>query len=131
MIRLVVISLALATPALAADQVPAPAYFVTTVMETSTAQQLALSCPEVSVNPVHMTQRTETVLEQLNADGFTEENLNERMQDPTEAIAVLQQGFLEKHDLVEGAEVAAVCAAAQAEIAEQSGIGHLLIGAEE
>ena len=115
------------TVAASAEQVPAPDYFVATVVETSTAQQLALSCPTLSIDPVKAARRTEDVLTRLSEDGFTPENLETRMADPAEAIAALQNAFLAKHQLADGASTEAVCAAGKAEIAEDSAIGALLL----
>ena len=99
-------------------------------METSTAQALARSCPTLSVHLGRMAERTEAVLLQLAQDGFTPDNLAERMQDPSDAIANLQATFVAKHGLVDGAAQDVVCAAGQAEISEETAIGALLIGVD-
>lgn len=129
--RAAAILLAATAPALAEDAAPAPDYFVTTVMETSTAQQLAVSCPTLSVHLGRMAERTEAVLAQLTEEGFAPENLLARMEDPADRIAILQNLFMDKHGLKEDGSTTAVCAAGQAEIAEGTGIGALLIGVAE
>ncbi|MGB3407366.1 MAG: DUF5333 family protein [Jannaschia sp.] len=128
MIRLACLAFAVAAgPALAQQAVPAPEYFVTTVMETSTAQILAVNCSTLSVNPAEMAKRTDSVLQRLTEDGFEQETLVDQMQDPTEAIAALQDAFVARHGLRDGADQATVCAAGKVEIAEGTGIGALLL----
>ena len=126
----VLAALALALPAVAQDRVPAPRYFVETAMETSTAQVLAVNCPTLSIDPVAMARRSEVALKRLTDDGFTPENLMERMEDPSAEIAVLQDAFVAKHGLSDGADQNTVCAAGKAEIAEGSAIGALLLEVE-
>lgn len=130
MIRAAALTL-LALPAAAQEQVPAPAYFVTSAMATSTAQILAVNCPTLSIDPAAMTVETAGVLERLERDGFTPENLIERMENPEDRIAVLQEAFLAKHDLTEGATVGTICAAGLREMSEGSVIGALLLEVEE
>ncbi len=113
-----------------AEQVPAPEYFVTASMESSTAQALAVSCTTLSVDPIAMTRLSEDVLEQLGEDGFLPDNIAERMADPSGAIADLQSAFLARHDLADGAPEAQVCAAGRREIADGTGIGRLLVEVE-
>ncbi|MEM7643548.1 MAG: DUF5333 family protein [Pseudomonadota bacterium] len=109
-----------------ADQVPAPDYFVASAFETSTAQALAVSCSTLSIDPVAMTRYTDEVLAALEADGFNQQNLADRMADPSQAIGVLQAAFLDRHALAEGAGEDAVCAAGLREIAEGTSLGGLL-----
>ena len=127
--RLAILFLA-ATPAMAQDTVPAPEYFVTSAMATSTAQIVAVNCGTLSVNPAAMTQSTDATLAALAEDGFTPENLTTRMQDPGDRIAVLQQAFMEKHGLTGGATETTVCAAGRREITEGTEIGALLLEVE-
>lgn len=117
--------------ALAEDRVAPPEYFVATAMETSTAQVLAISCPTLSVDLGAMARRTETALNQLTEDGFTPETLEQKLEDPTDAIAERQDAFMAKHGLETGAEQSAVCAAGRAEIEEGTAIGALLLEVEE
>lgn len=129
MIRVAALLL-LAAPAFAQEQVPAPEFFVTSAMATSTAQILAVNCPTLSVDPGAMSAETSGVLERLERAGFTPENLVTRMEDPADRIAVLQDAFLAKHDLADGADVDAVCGAGLREISEGSVIGALLLEVE-
>ncbi|GIT92916.1 hypothetical protein JANAI62_33740 [Jannaschia pagri] len=120
----------LATPVAAEDLRPAPEYFVTAAMETSTAQILAVNCSTLSVDLGAMARRSEATLVRLTEDGFTPQALAEGMEDPSDAIAVLQQAFLSKHGLSDGAAESVVCDAGLAEIAEETGIGALLLEVE-
>ncbi|MEM8823933.1 MAG: DUF5333 family protein [Pseudomonadota bacterium] len=129
MIRIAFAVVTLATPA-AADQLPPPDYFVTSAFATSTAQAIAVSCSTLSINPVAMSQYTDAVLAALEADGFTQDNLAERMADPSDAIAVLQSDFLERHDLADGASEDRVCAAGRLEIEDGTELGALLTEVE-
>lgn len=115
----------IAVPALA-DRVPAPDYFVASAFATSTAQALAVSCSTLSIDPVAMARHTDEVLAALDADGFTQDNLAERMADPSQAIGLLQAAFLDRHALADGAAEDAVCAAGLREIAESTALGGLL-----
>ncbi|UWQ17810.1 DUF5333 domain-containing protein [Jannaschia sp. M317] len=128
--RAIAVLLVLSGPAVAETLRPAPAYFVTGAMETSTAQILAVNCPTLSVDLGGMARRTDDVLRQLTEDGFTPETLATRMEDPAEAIALLQEAFVTRHGLTDGAPQAAVCAAGQREIAEETPIGALLLEVE-
>lgn len=115
----------------AQEKFPAPDYFITSVMATTTAQQIGLSCRRLSVNPQAMALLSEETLAALEADGFTAENIETRMEDPVEEITALQQDFLTRHGLTTGPTEATVCAAGLQEIAEESEIGGLLLEVDE
>ena len=115
-----------AAPAMA-EPIPAPDYFVEAAFLTSTAQVLALNCASLSVDPVVMARLTEDAMTRLTEDGFTPENLADRMADPSAAIAKRQTEFTTTHGLSDGAPEAAVCAAGRAEIAEDTPLGKLLL----
>lgn len=117
----------LAAPAAAQELRPAPDYFVETAMETSTANILAVNCPRLSINLGVVAQRSAATLDRLTAEGFTPRILAEEMEDPTEAIAVLQDAFTARHGLTDGAPEADVCAAGLAEMEAETGIGTLLV----
>ncbi|WGH77652.1 DUF5333 family protein [Jannaschia ovalis] len=117
----------LAAPAAAQEAVPAPDYFVEAAFLSSTAQVLALSCQTLSVDPIAIARLTDATLARLTEDGFTPENLADRMADPSDAIATLQAAFVQKHALEQGAPEAAVCAAGAAEIAEETALGTLIV----
>lgn len=129
MIRIAALAL-IASPAFAQEAVPAPEFFIVSAMATSTAQILAVNCPTLSINPGAMTAEASGVLERLEQAGFTAENLVERMEDPADRIAVLQDAFLAKHDLSGGASSETVCAAGLREISEGTVIGALLLEVE-
>lgn len=127
MIRAALITCALcATPAWA-ELRPAPGYFLDAIVATSTAQQLAQSCPEISVDPVVVSKASGDVLTQLEADGFDVNAADLGMLDATEEILKRQADFLDKHALSDGAETDDVCAAARQEMAEGSQIGTYLV----
>lgn len=130
MIRATAIFVLCASAAQAADR-PAPVYFVDAVMATTTAKQLALACPQISINPVVVSKDAEAVMNQLNADGFDTSQESLGMVDPSQDIAVMQVAFMDKHKLAEGAAAETVCAAAKAEIAEGSRIGTYLLEVEQ
>lgn len=111
--------------AFAADR-PAPAYFLDTVMAVSTAQQLALSCPSISVNVVVISNASGKVMSQLDTDGFDTSSETLGMLDTSDAFAARQAAFMARHDL-EGANGDAVCAAARREITEKTVIGTYLM----
>ncbi len=127
MIRTAVISCAIcATPAWA-ELRPAPGYFLDAIVATSTAQQLAQSCPEISVDPVVVSQASGDVLTQLEADGFDVAASDLGMLDASAEIQQRQDAFLSKHDLSNGANTDDVCAAARVEMAEGTQIGAYLV----
>lgn len=128
--RMAIIALLAASPALAQDQQAAPQYFVDAAFQTSTAQVLAVNCSVLSIDLGAMARTTDATLAQLAEDGFTPENMEARMADPTDTIAAMQSSFLEKHGLANGAPETAVCAAGQREIAEDTPIGALLLEVE-
>ncbi|WP_172676925.1 DUF5333 family protein [Aestuariivita boseongensis] len=110
-----------------ADLRPAPGYFLDAIVATSTAQQLARSCPEVSVDPVVISRSTGEVLGQLEADGFDVNQSDMGMLDASADIKSRQDAFLAKHSLADGASTEAVCAAAKLEIADETLIGSYLV----
>lgn len=131
MIRAAIIACALcATPAWA-DLRPAPGYFLDAIVATSTAQQLALSCPEVSIDPVIIGKASGAVLTQLEADGFDVNAADMGMLDASADIQARQEAFVAKHGLAEGASTEAVCAAARAEMADGTDIGTYLVEVAE
>ncbi|TFL20227.1 DUF5333 family protein [Jannaschia formosa] len=129
--RLAAILLLTALPAAAQELRPIPGYFVEAAMQTSTANVLAVHCGRLSVDPVAAAQLSDRVLSRLNEEGITPRILAEETEDPTAAIAALQDAFVAKHGLADGAPEEAVCAAGLAEIAEGTGIGALLVEVEE
>lgn len=126
MIRITLISVALATPAWA-ELRPAPDYFLDAIVATSTAQELARSCPSVSIDPVVVGKASGDVLGRLEAEGFDINSNDMGMQDASAAIKLRQDDFVAKHGLADGANPADVCAAARIEMAEGTQIGTYLV----
>lgn len=114
-----------AMPALA-DTRPMPDYFVGALVATSAAEAVALSCPQLSIDPVAVVKSSETLLSQLETDGFNVSNPSVEMESGDDKLAAAQQVFMDKHAL-EGASSEVVCAAGRAEIADGSAIGLLLV----
>ena len=116
--------------AFAADR-PAPAYFLDVVMASSTAQQLALACPSISVDVIVVAKASGEVMTQLETDGFDTTTDSLGMTDTSDAFAARQDAFLARHDLQDGATADVVCAAARAEMAQGTLIGSYLMEAPE
>nr|WP_255569787.1 DUF5333 family protein [Actibacterium sp. 188UL27-1] len=106
---------------------PAPGYFVDIVMATTTAQQLALSCPSLSFDIVAASRATEPVVARLAEDGFDPDQLDTQITGFSELIADKQAAFVAKHGLAENPGADAVCAAGAAEIAASSDVGAYLL----
>lgn len=127
--KLLAATLLLAVPA-GAQTVPAPDYFVAAAMRTSTAQILSVNCATLSVDLGAMARLAEATLGRLTEDGFTPEMMAEQMDDPSDAIAVLQDAFVAQYDLAQDVDEAKICAAGKAEILEATPIGALLLEVE-
>lgn len=127
MIRAIFISCALCATPVWAELRPAPAYFLDAIVATSTAQQLAQSCPDISIDPVIVSQASGDVLTQLEADGFDVSADDMGMLDASAEIQERQDAFLTKHALSNGAQTDEVCAAARLEMAEGTQIGTYLV----
>ena len=109
-----------------AEARPAPDYFLTAIVASTTAQSLAVMCPELSVDPAKAFKTSETVMERLLADGFDADDPVSDMAPADDALAARQDAFMQKHDLV-GAPASKACDAGRAEMAEGSAIGQLLV----
>lgn len=131
MMRMVIAAFALcATPAWS-ELRPAPAYFLDVIVATATAQQLARSCPDVSVDPVAVSNASGDVLNRLESDGFDVTAADMGMLDASNAIKERQDAFLAKHTLFDGASTKLVCDAAQVEMAEGTQVGGYLVEVSE
>lgn len=117
--------------AVAQDKVPAPKYFIDTVMATSTAQMLAVNCPTLSIDIARASLLSEGVLARLAEDGFGPDTIEARMEDPSAAVGALQDAFVVKHELVGQVTADMICEAGRTEMAEGTGIGILLLGVSE
>lgn len=114
------------TSALADTMRPAPDYFVDMVMATTTAQQLALSCPTYSFELLKASHSSGAVISRLQEDGFDTDLLDEQMSGFEEALGARQETFLSKYGLDDPDEVK-VCAAADAEFDAETELGTYLI----
>jgi len=117
------------TPAMSETR-PMPEYFVNALVATSAAQALALACAELSVDPIAVVSASETLLNQLEADGFDPNDPSAGMDDGETELDSAQQVFMDKYQL-DGATSDAVCAAGRAEISEGTAIGSLLVEVSE
>lgn len=126
MIRLAAIIAVIAVSAQASER-PAPEYFVDAVMATTTARQLALACPQVSINLPVISVASGKVMAQLEQDGFDTSSDTLGMIDPVDEITKRQQAFMARHNLKTGAATRIVCDAAKAEISQSSKIGTYLL----
>ena len=113
----------------AADR-PAPAYYLDALINTTTAQQLALACPSLSVDLAVMAQASGVVINRLEADGFTMTAEQTGMRPSEDALATRQQAFVAKHGLDQPTSER-VCAAGKAEIAEGTVMGSYLVEVKE
>ena len=96
-------------------------------MATSTAQQLARACPEISIDPDVVSRASGEILVRLEEDGFDTSTGELGMEDASADILARQEAFLAKHDLADGASPELVCAAARVEMAEGTQIGGYLV----
>ena len=108
-----------------------PDYFAEALVSISAAQAIAQACPSITVNPVNAVKSSEDLITRLTEDGFDPADPASAMQPGDEKIASLQSSFLERHNLTQGAGSEAACAAGQAEIAQNSAIGGLLLEAAQ
>ncbi|WP_146174169.1 DUF5333 family protein [Litoreibacter ponti] len=114
-----------ATPAMA-EKREMPDYLVDAIVASTTARTIAMSCPDLSVNPIAANRASTELITKLEADGIsTDDPISDVLDDP-ERFAARQQAFMDKHDL-DGAPTTLVCDAGRAEMAEGTGIGALLI----
>lgn len=110
----------------AAQDRPAPDYYLDALINTTIAQQLALACPTLSVNLPRMADAAGAVIARLEEDGFDMTAENTGMADATQELAAMQDAFVVRHGL-EAPDQKAVCAAGVAEISAKSVMGSYLI----
>lgn len=120
----------LAAAPVMADTRPMPDYFVSALVATSAAQALALSCNELSVDPVAVVKASEVLLTKLEADGFDPTDPSAQMESGEARLTEAQKAFMDKHQL-EGASGEAVCAAGRSEISQGTEIGTMLVEVSE
>lgn len=111
----------------AAELRPAPDYFVDVTFATTTAQALAQACPTLSFALLAASRASNTVMQQLEADGFNLDMLFDEMLDPTLQFETRRARFLERHDLTDRASPEAACRAGETELDEGTGIGAYLV----
>ncbi|SPH21732.1 hypothetical protein ASD8599_02483 [Ascidiaceihabitans donghaensis] len=121
-----VVAFGVVTGAVSASERPAPEYYLDALIDTTTAQQLALACPTLSVNLPRVAQATGDVIARLEEDGFTMTAEQTGMEDATDALASRQDAFVTKYGL-QNPSADAVCAAGRAEIQEGTVMGSYLI----
>ena len=115
----------LATPALAQDLRPVPAYFADTIFDLATAQALATSCAEIDVNEALSVDLSNALLVRLAEDGFDVDAPESEMDNPADVLGKWQTTYVARMGLM-GAGTEQVCRVARIEIGIQSGIGRLL-----
>lgn len=106
---------------------PAPDYFVEAVVASTTAQQIARACEDLSLDPPKVQAMTAEVLQRLLDDGFDLERPDGGMTESQDKFASAQVAFMEKHGLEGTISNDMICAAGKAEMADKSAIGMLLI----
>lgn len=116
----------LATPCLAETRV-APEYYLDALFDASMAQQIALACPALSVNPAATSAMTGQVLERLEADGFDMANPDFDAAQAQAGFAARLSAFAERTGLGDGAATDVVCAVGRSEIDGATKIGALLV----
>jgi hypothetical protein len=114
----------------AQDLRPAPAYYTDSVFAVTMAEALAQGCLKVGINFGAVSERMAMLEAQLADDGFDIDAPFDQMIDPSPVFGAMQQDFLARHP-IEGQGEDAVCAAATAEIAEETMIGSLLLEAPQ
>jgi hypothetical protein len=125
------VALTMASPLSAEDLRPAPDYYVDTLFAVTMAEALAISCAPMGMDLLAAGSATTELQEQLTADGFDTDMLATQMIDTSPALLDLQTAFLEKHPDLSEPDEDAVCAAARAELAEETAIGAYLVEAVE
>ncbi len=119
-----------AMPALAQDGPRAPDYFVDVVVASGIAQQLALSCPDLSLNPQTVAKDSDDLLNRLADDGITDPNSMPWAEDANARIDTQVQDFLLQYRLDEPSEEK-VCGAGKTEILNETTVGRYLLDVTE
>lgn len=117
-----------AAPACAEDLPPAPDYFIEGVFDTTTAQTLALSCPDLSFAIQAASVFSGEVMGRMAQAGFDVMSPDGVQVSGFDAgIKALQDAFVARHGLIADPGTDNVCRAGRAEIAAATGIGRFLI----
>lgn len=127
-ISLIAAAMAICTTGVFAQDRPvAPDYYINGVFATSMAQQIALACPTLSVNPATSSTLSGNVLGRLEEDGFDITQLDFDTQVGQQALDQRIAEFAERTGLQSGALTATVCLAGRREIEAQTDVGRLLL----
>lgn len=111
----------------AQDRTVAPDYYIDGVFAASMAQQIALSCPTLSVNPVATSTLSGGVLARLESEGYDITNLDFDVRAGQRALDQRVAAFGERTGLQSGALTETVCLAGQREIEAATEVGKLLL----
>ncbi|MEM9853768.1 MAG: DUF5333 family protein [Pseudomonadota bacterium] len=124
------VALALSCLALPATAEPsAPGYYLDALYAVSTAERLAIFCPDVAFDPEEASERVARVLERLSQDGINGDAIL-ALSGVESGVLERQQAFLARYGL-DAPTDEKVCAAARAEMAAESAIGAVLVESEE
>lgn len=124
----VIVTGSFAAPARA--ETNAPDYFIQSVFDVSTAEQLVAGCPTVSFHHEFAVTQSDLLFERLDADGLDRVTFYDNLVGVEDAVAELQTAFVATYDLATPT-TAKVCAAAMAEIEAETILGGYLLGGVE
>lgn len=117
-----------AAPLWAQDLPPAPGYFVDAVFETTMAQSLALSCPQLSFEIREASLYSGEVMARLNDEGFdTNSPDGVAVSGFNESLSERVEPFLARYGLDTDTSAQNACAAGLAELAADSPVARFLI----
>ncbi|MEL6609897.1 MAG: DUF5333 family protein [Pseudomonadota bacterium] len=114
-----------ATFAAPARAVEAPDYFVQSIFDATTAEQLAIFCDSVDMDPEGAQAATNALLERLAGDGFDDPAVYPTFTGVEEGVSTRQDAFVARYAL-DDPTGDKVCEAARAEMAAGSGISEYL-----
>ncbi|MEL6913269.1 MAG: DUF5333 family protein [Pseudomonadota bacterium] len=109
----------------ASAEAVAPDYYLDALFAVTTAERLAQFCPEVDVSLAAANAASEALLSRLAEDGLVGDALTE-LSGVEYGVGLRQASFMERHGL-NAPSVEEICAAAEAEMAEGSALGGLLM----
>lgn len=130
MIRALFLAGLMAGSAMAQEGPRAPDYFVDIVVASGIAQQLALSCPDLSLNPQSVAKDSDALLDRLAEDGITDPNDMPWAEDANLRIDAQVQDFLTQYELDEPSQEK-VCGAGKTEILNATAVGRYLLDVSE
>lgn len=135
MIRLIPVAAVLISAPLSAEETAmplraAPEYFIETVFAVSVSGALARACPDLSVNPLAVTQASDGLDAKLESDGFPVADPVAAMSDAQSKMDLRRDAFMTAYPLI-GAGTDEVCAAGRVEMAAGTVLGSLLVEVPE